>query len=109
MQPVTDSPADNPARKKINDDSQIQPSFPCPDIRYVGAQFLVGTRSRKVLSNDVGRNRKSMVTVCGIPEAPSVTRMQSILTHQTGNRATANRKTLILQFARHAWAAIGFI
>ena len=50
-----------------------------------------------------------MMAVGGALEAPFLPRLEPILAHQPGRPTAPDRQALILEFARHAWAAIGAI
>ncbi|EPZ74959.1 hypothetical protein M798_16430 [Brucella melitensis ADMAS-G1] len=63
MQAVTDGPSDNTTCKETNDASEMQPPFFRPNIRNVSIPFLIGTCCREILRENIGRDRKCMMTV----------------------------------------------
>lgn len=71
--------------------------------------FLVWTVDRKVLIEQVRRNRKGMEAVGGAFEPPLLPRFQRVLAHQTGNASAPDRKAAVAQLVHHAWAAIGLV
>ena len=63
VQPVANGPTDHAAGEQVNDDRQIEPSLPRPDIRDIHAPLRVGRRCREVLVDDVRCDRSAVVAV----------------------------------------------
>ena len=69
VQAVADRPADNAPGKQVDDNGQIQPALPGPDVGDIRAPLLIGALGREVLVEEVGRDREGMKAVGGAPEA----------------------------------------
>jgi hypothetical protein len=70
MQPVTDIPADNTARVKVDDNRKIQPTLPGPYGGDINTPFLVWPGRCKILIDDIGGNRKGMLAIRCTLEPP---------------------------------------
>src|SRR4028119_827287 len=70
VQPVADRPADHAPGEQVDDNGEIQPALSGPDVAAVGAPLLVGALGRKVLVEQVGRDREGMKAVgCALEAA----------------------------------------
>ena len=63
LHPVAYGPSDHPARMQVEDDGQIDPALPRPDIGYVTSPFLIGLARSKVLIQEVRRDVEPVVAV----------------------------------------------
>lgn len=63
--PVTQEPSHNLTRKKIDNYSQIQPTFTCPNICDVGNIHQIRSIYLKLTVQQIWSNRKIMLAVCG--------------------------------------------
>lgn len=61
LHPVADGPTDHPAGMKVQDDSQIDPALPRPDIGDVTSPFLVGLARSEILLQEVWRDVECVV------------------------------------------------
>jgi hypothetical protein len=61
MEPITGIPADDATREQVDDDSKIEPTLPDPYVGNIDTAFLVWPGRRKILIDDVRRNRKGML------------------------------------------------
>jgi len=48
-------PADDPPREEIHHHREVEPAFPCSDVRYVGNPRLIRLGDREVALQDVWR------------------------------------------------------
>src|SRR3954452_22310769 len=109
VHPVADRPANHPSGKQIQDHGQVEPALTRPHVRDIRVPFLVRALGREVLLKQVGSNRKGVVAVGGALEAALLPGLEAVLTHQPSRPTAPDGQALILEFARHSWAAIGAI
>jgi hypothetical protein len=64
---IANRPADNETRVKVDDNRQVEPTFPSCHIRDIGTPFLVGGCRREILLEPVWCNRLGMLRVGGSP------------------------------------------
>src|SRR3954469_2761257 len=96
MQPVAGRPANDPACKQIDNDSEVQPAFAGPHVGDVGAPLLVGPHCREILIEQVGGNRPSVMAVGSPLESPLLPSPEAVVAHQPGDPAAADREAAIL-------------
>lgn len=109
MEPITGIPADDAAGEQVDDNGQIEPALAGPSVGNINTPFLVRPGCVKILVDDVGCNRKGMLAVRRALETPLLPGMQAILAHQPGGSPSTDGEAAVLQFPRHAWAAIGLV
>ena len=91
---------------QIQDDSEIQPPLPGPDVADIARPFLVGPIRRDVTIQQVRRNIERVVAVRRRFEFPRSFNDNPVLTHQPSNPAMPNIDTDLLQLFGHSWPAI---
>lgn len=99
---IADRPTDDAARKQINDYSQINPTFPRPDIGDVTSPLLVRPAGGEVLLQGIRRDVERMVAVGGAFELPAADDPDAILAHQTAHPALADAYAKLVQLLGHA-------
>lgn len=105
MQPIAGGPADNAAGKQVEDNREIQPAFPGPDVRDVDAPFLIGSLGLEHLAEQVRCHGPGELAVGGALEPTLLAGDKAVLTHQPGRAPATDRMPIILKFARHARTA----
>ena len=82
---VADGPANDAARKQIQDNGQIQPAFAGPDICDVAGPFLVRCGLRKVPIQQIRSYCQGMIAVRGHLAFPCSDGNDAVFSHQTPN------------------------
>jgi hypothetical protein len=87
--PRGSSPADDALGEQIDDDGQLQPALPRPDIKDVRAPFFVRTARREILVEKVGGDREGMKAVRRPLEASLLSGLEAVVAHEPGRSAPA--------------------
>jgi len=80
--PITQTPADDASGEEIQNDGEIEPALGRPDIGDVDTPFLVGPRGRKVLAQNIRRNRPGVIAVRCLLETRLLSCFQAVFAHQ---------------------------
>ena len=85
VQAIAGSPDDDSSGEQVDHDGKVQPALSRPDVGDVRTSLPVRTGRRKVLVQEVRRDRKGMQAVGGALEPSLLPRLHTVLAHQEGN------------------------
>lgn len=87
---ITQGPADNTARIKVHDHSQIDPALARPGVGDIARPLAIGFARRKALLQEVWRDVEDVIAVrCPLGLA-AARHLNAVLPHDPGNAALAD-------------------
>ncbi len=84
---IADGPTNDTLGIQVADDSQIEPTLPCPDIAYVTRPFLVGAVCMEVPVQQVRRDVEAMIVIRARLELLVSLRRNAVQSHQGADGA----------------------
>ncbi len=99
-------PADDAAGPQVEDDGQVQPTLPRPDVRDVRHPEQVRSGRREVARHQVLGHREAVRRVGRRLVAPRTTALQALRPHQSGDELSAHNLTAFAQFVSNSRAPV---
>lgn len=96
---IANNPANEAAREQVDDDGQVDPSLPRPNVRDIDAPLLIGAIGRKDLVDDVRCYRPTVLAVSGAFEPALLTRLDVVLALSAARFTANQRQSPYLPFA----------
>src|SRR4029079_17533267 len=99
---LAQAPADHFAREQVDDDRQVHPALPGPQVRDVARPRRIRAVHDELPLEQVGRDRQSVLGVGRRLVFPRALRPNAILAHQPGHTLAAHAVALLGEFALNA-------
>jgi hypothetical protein len=98
-------PADDPTRKQIHDDGEIQPTLPSPNVSDIGNPRFVWTGDSKLTLKQI-RNQHGRLADWNVSRPIAVQRAKVIFAHQTLDPMFTASLASLAQIEKNARSAV---
>src|SRR5215210_3840649 len=100
-------PADHFAAASVEDEGEVEETFPSRQVRYVGQPQAIRGGGEKAAIHQVGRGSAIPVAAGGRSPSPAHATVEAGLAHQSSHSPSAAPHAQSLEFGVYPWIAVG--